>query len=115
MSEDCLFCKIAAGDIPATIVYQDDVVVAFDDIHPQAPTHVVIIPRHHIATVNDLDAEHEELFGKLATVARRIAAERGHADDGYRLVMNCNAAAGQTVWHIHLHLLGGRALNWPPG
>ena len=115
MSEDCLFCKIAAGEIPAAIVYQDDDVVAFDDISPQAPTHVVIIPRLHIATVNDLTVEHEALFGKLATVAKRIAGERGFAGSGYRLVMNCNAAAGQTVWHIHLHLLGGRNLSWPPG
>ena len=115
MSEDCLFCKIAAGEIPAAIVYQDDNVVAFDDINPQAPTHVVIVPRRHIATVNDLEAEHEALFGKLAIAARQIAAERGFADSGYRLVMNCNAAAGQTVWHIHLHLLGGRKLSWPPG
>lgn len=115
MSEDCLFCKIAAGEIPAAIVYQDDDVVAFDDINPQAPTHVVIIPRLHIATVNDLEATHEGVFGKLATVAKEIAAERGFAESGYRLVMNCNAAAGQTVWHIHLHLLGGRNLGWPPG
>jgi len=115
MPEDCLFCKIAAGEIPAALVYQDDDVVAFDDINPQAPTHVVIIPRLHIATVNDLEAQHEGVFGKLATVAKQIATERGVAESGYRLIMNCNAAAGQTVWHIHLHLLGGRNLGWPPG
>jgi len=115
MSDDCLFCKIAAGDIPATIVHQDDHVVAFEDINPQAPTHLVIIPRQHIATVNDLDAAHEELYGKLATTARRLAADRGIEGDGYRLVMNCNSAAGQTVFHIHMHLLGGRPMTWPPG
>jgi histidine triad (HIT) family protein len=115
MSDDCLFCKIAAGEIPASIVHQDEDVVAFDDINPQAPTHVVIIPRLHVATVNDLETEHEALYGKLATVAKQIAADRGCAESGYRLVMNCNAAAGQTVWHIHLHLLGGRGLGWPPG
>jgi histidine triad (HIT) family protein len=115
MSDDCLFCKIAAGEIPATIVYQDDQVVAFEDISPQAPHHLVIIPRQHIATVNDLEDEHEELFGKLASTAKRLAAERGIDGSGYRLVMNCNSAAGQTVFHIHLHLLGGRSLTWPPG
>ena len=115
MSDDCLFCKIAAGEIPATIVHQDDDVVAFEDINPQAPTHVVIIPRKHIPTVNDLDNEDEAMYGKLATVAKVVAADRGFADSGYRLVVNCNAAAGQTVWHIHMHLLGGRNLSWPPG
>jgi len=115
MSDDCLFCKIAAGEIPTNIVYQDDQVVAFEDISPQAPHHLVIIPRQHIATVNDLEDEHEELFGKLASTAKRLAAERGIDGSGYRLVMNCNGAAGQTVFHIHLHLLGGRSLTWPPG
>ena len=115
MSDDCLFCKIAAGDIPATIVHQDDDVVAFEDLNPQAPTHVIIIPRQHIATANDLEPEHETLFGKLATTAKAIAAERGFAGKGYRLVMNCNSAGGQTVFHIHMHLLGGRSFVWPPG
>ena len=115
MSDDCLFCKIAAGDIPATIVHQDDDVVAFEDINPQAPHHVIIVPRQHIATVNDLEPEHEALLGKMATTAKAIAAERGFATDGYRLVLNCNRAAGQTVFHIHMHLLGGRSLAWPPG
>ncbi len=115
MSDDCLFCKIAAGEIPATIVHQDDDVVAFEDINPQAPHHVIIIPRHHIATVNDVEPEHEALLGKLATTAKAIAAARGFAADGYRLVLNCNSAAGQTVFHIHMHLLAGRSLTWPPG
>ena len=115
MSEDCLFCKIVAGEIPSTMVHEDDDVVAFEDLNPQAPTHVVIIPRKHIPTINDLEAADEGLFGKLATTAKKIAAERGFADDGYRLVMNCNLAAGQSVWHIHMHLLGGRNLGWPPG
>jgi histidine triad (HIT) family protein len=115
MSDDCLFCKIAAGKIPATIVHQDDHVVAFEDINPQAPQHLVIIPRQHIATVNDLEPGHEELVGKLASTAKELAAQRGFDDTGYRLVMNCNEAGGQSVFHIHLHVLGGRRMRWPPG
>lgn len=115
MSEDCLFCKIAAGEVDARRVHEDDDVVAFDDINPQAPHHVIIIPRQHIATLNDLESEHEELFGKLASTAKRLAAERGIDASGYRVVMNCNADGGQSVFHIHLHLLGGRSLSWPPG
>ena len=112
---DCLFCKIVAGDIPAELVHDDDRVVAFRDINPQAPTHVLIIPREHIATINDLDAEHEPLIGALYSAAKKIAAAEGLSDDGYRVVMNCNEGAGQSVFHIHLHLLGGRPLHWPPG
>ena len=115
MSDDCLFCKIAAGDIPANIVHEDDHVVAFEDINPQAPHHLVIIPRRHIATINDLESDQEPLVGKLAAAAKAIAADRGFEQSGYRLVMNCNSAAGQTVFHIHMHLLGGRNLTWPPG
>ena len=115
MSDDCLFCKIAAGEIPAKIVHEDEDVVAFEDINPQAPHHVVIVPRRHIATVNDIEPADEPLFGKLAGVAKTIAADSGFDQSGYRLVMNCNSAAGQTVFHIHLHLLGGRSLTWPPG
>lgn len=115
MSEECLFCKIAGGEVPATIVHQDEDVVAFEDISPQAPHHLVIIPRRHIATVNDLEPEDEALLGKLATTAKALASSRGFAADGYRLVMNCNDAGGQTVFHIHMHLLGGRNLAWPPG
>jgi len=115
MSDECLFCRIAAGNIPANIVHQDDEVIAFEDINPQAPHHVIIIPREHIATLNDLETGHEALFGKLATTAARLAAERGIDGAGYRLVVNCNSAGGQTVFHIHMHLLGGRSLTWPPG
>ncbi len=112
---DCLFCKIRDGEIPGDLVYEGDTVLAFNDINPQAPTHVLIIPREHIATINDLEPKHSEVVGKMHLVAQQIARARGHADDGYRTVFNCNAAAGQTVFHIHLHLLGGRNLGWPPG
>lgn len=112
---DCLFCKIAAGDIPADIVYESDTALAFRDINPQAPTHVLIIPRTHVSTINDIDEQHEALVGNLFRAAKEIAASEGLSDDGYRVVMNCNQAAGQTVFHIHLHLLGGRNLSWPPG
>ena len=112
---DCLFCKIVAGDIPADIVYEDDHVLAFRDINPQAPTHVLVIPRTHIARINDLGAEHAEIVGRMYLAAAAIARNEGIAESGYRTVMNCNADGGQTVFHIHLHLLGGRALTWPPG
>lgn len=112
---NCIFCKIAAGEIPATIVHQDEHVVAFRDLNPQAPTHILIIPRQHIATVNDLNDANAAVVGKLFLAARRLAAELGFAEDGYRLVMNTNANAGQTVFHIHLHLLAGRGFAWPPG
>ena len=113
--EDCLFCKIVAGEIPADIVHETDDTLAFRDINPQAPVHILIIPRKHIATINDLDDADKAIVGSLFTAARDIAAAEGLADDGYRVVMNCNEAAGQTVFHIHLHLLGGRRLGWPPG
>lgn len=116
MSErDCLFCKILDGDIPADVVYETESLLAFRDINPQAPTHVLVIPRRHIATINDLVADDRELVGDLYLAAREIALAEGIADDGYRAVMNCNAGAGQSVFHIHLHLLGGRGLQWPPG
>ena len=116
MSEpDCLFCKILSGDIPGDIVYESEQVVGFRDINPQAPVHIVIIPRRHIATINDLQADDEALVGALFTAAKQVAADEGLSDDGYRVVMNCNAGAGQTVFHIHLHLLGGRQMRWPPG
>lgn len=111
----CLFCKIVNGDIPADIVLETSDVIAFRDINPQAPSHIVIIPRRHIATINDIaDADAQEL-GLLFTAARDIAKMEGIADDGYRVVMNCNSAGGQTVFHLHLHLLGKRQLGWPPG
>jgi len=112
---DCLFCKIIAGEIPAKKIYEDDHVFAFEDINPQAPVHYLIIPKQHIATINDLDSSHEALLGKMYLAAQQLAEQSGIAEDGYRAVMNCGAAAGQTVFHIHLHLLGGRPLSWPPG
>ena len=112
---DCLFCRIAAGEIPATLVHQDERLIAFKDITPQAPTHVLIIPRRHIATLNDLTAEDDGLVGAMIRAAATIADKQGHAAGGYRTIFNCNADAGQTVFHIHLHLLGGRRLGWPPG
>ncbi len=116
MSEhDCLFCKILNGEIPADIVYESDSAIAFRDINAQAPTHVLIIPRKHIATINDLDDEDQEVVGSLYLAAKDIARAEGISDEGYRAVMNCNEGAGQSVFHIHLHVLGGRALSWPPG
>ena len=112
---DCLFCKIAAGEIPTEKVYEDDDVIAFNDINPQAPTHVLVIPRSHIATTNDIAPEDEAVVGKLFTVAAKIAKDRGIDASGYRSVMNCNADSGQLVFHIHLHVLGGRKMSWPPG
>ena len=112
---DCLFCKISDKEIPATLVFENERVVAFEDIHPQAPTHVQIIPRKHIATTLDLTAEDRLLVGEIFEVAAEIARERGIAEDGFRLVVNTNPAAGQSVYHLHLHLIGGRRLGWPPG
>lgn len=112
---DCLFCKISGGEINADVVYENDDVIAFRDINPQAPTHVLVIPRRHIATINDLEVDDAQTIGSLFLAARDIAAQEGIADAGYRAVMNCNAAAGQTVFHLHLHVLGGRSLQWPPG
>jgi histidine triad (HIT) family protein len=113
--QDCLFCKIIAGQIPGSIVYQDDRVVAFRDINAQAPMHVLVVPRRHIATLNDLKADDDGLVGELVRRAAAIAADHGHGERGYRTVFNCNPDAGQTVFHIHLHVLGGRKLGWPPG
>lgn len=112
---DCLFCKISKGEIPAKIIHQDEKIVAFDDINPQAPHHKLIIPRQHIATINDLKPEDNELIGSMINVAKNLASKLNIADEGYRLVFNCNAGGGQVVFHIHLHLLGGRRMHWPPG
>lgn len=112
---DCLFCKIINGEIPAQNIYEDDEVLGFNDIAPQAPHHVLFIPKKHISTVNDLQNEDAALVGKLYLAAKQHAAELGIAQQGYRLVMNTNAGAGQTVFHIHLHMLAGRSLSWPPG
>ena len=112
---DCLFCKIAAGDIPATLVHQDEHLIAFKDINPQAPMHVLVVPRRHVSSLNELAETDDQLLGEMIRRAAAIAREHGHADRGYRTVFNCNADAGQTVFHIHLHVLGGRAFKWPPG
>lgn len=115
MTTDCLFCRIRDGQVPARKVYEDQSAIAFEDINPQAPTHVLVIPRTHIATLNDLTEEHSGLVGHLVNVAAKVARDRGHAARGYRVVLNCNADAGQTVFHVHLHMLGGRPMEWPPG
>jgi histidine triad (HIT) family protein len=112
---DCLFCKIARAEIPTEFVAQGDDWVAFNDLAPQAPHHVLVIPKRHIATLNAAGEGDAPLLGTLVQAATTIAIERGIADDGYRLVMNCNEQGGQSVYHIHLHLLGGRSMQWPPG
>ena len=112
---DCIFCKIAAGKIPADIVYDDGEVLAFRDINPEAPVHLLLIPRRHIATLNDLSEADAALVGRLYLAGQQIAMELGVAESGYRTVINCNRDAGQLVFHIHMHLLAGRELGWPPG
>lgn len=112
---DCLFCKIIKGEIPAKMLYEDDNVAAFNDINPQAPQHLLIIPKKHIATLNDLAPQDNELVGQMVQAAKMLAKQLNLAEKGYRLVFNCNADAGQAVFHIHLHLLGGRQMHWPPG
>jgi len=115
MAADCLFCKIVAGEIPASIIYQDDRLVAFNDINPQAPLHALVVPRRHIASLNVMSADDDALVGEMVRRAAAIAREKGYADSGFRTVFNTNADAGQTVFHIHLHLLAGRRFSWPPG
>ncbi len=110
MNADCLFCKIANHDIPSDIVYEDERVVAFNDINPQAPVHLLIIPRKPISTINDIETADESLVGYLVSVAKKLAEKNDLSEPGYRIVMNCNQQGGQTVFHIHLHLLGGRQL-----
>ena len=112
---DCLFCKIIKGEIPAKIIYEDEKVLVFEDIKPQAPVHTLVIPKKHISTLLEITGEDNELIGYLFQVANRIARDKGIADRGFRLVINCNREAGQTVFHVHLHLLGGRTMSWPPG
>ena len=114
-SSDCLFCRIIAGEIPSTRVFEDDRVVAFKDINPQAPHHVLICPRRHMATLNDVTADDEALMGRIVRTASELAGRMGDAETGYRIVANCQEGAGQSVFHIHFHLLGGRRLGWPPG
>lgn len=111
---DCLFCKINAGEIPASILYEDERVTVFNDINPQAPLHALVIPKKHISTLNDISEEDQDLVGYMVKVAANVAADNGYAEDGYRTVFNCNSHGGQTVFHIHLHLLAGKPLGWPP-
>jgi len=115
MSSNCIFCKVVAGEIPAEQVFADEQVVAFRDIDPQAPQHILIIPRRHIPTALDLSEEDNALVGHIFQVAAKIARQLGFAEQGYRVVNNCNEQGGQVVWHLHFHLLGGRQLTWPPG
>lgn len=112
---DCLFCKMVSGEIQPDIVFEDEAVLAFRDVNPQAPVHILVIPKTHVATTNELNAGNADLMGKLTLAAKQIAADEGIAERGYRMVMNCNPEAGQSVYHIHLHLMGGRPMAWPPG
>ena len=112
---DCLFCRIIAGDIPGAFIYEDERMVAFKDINAQAPMHVLLVPRRHIASLNELTGDDDALVGEMTRRAAAIASDNGYSDRGYRTVFNCNADAGQTVFHLHMHLLGGRKLGWPPG
>ncbi len=112
---DCIFCKIVQKEIPAKIAFEDADVLAFHDIRPMAPVHLQIIPKRHVARVSELNEETAPVAAQLVLTANRLASQMGVAEPGYRLVINCNAAAGQSVYHLHLHLLGGRALSWPPG
>lgn len=112
---ECLFCRMVKGEIKPDVVYEDDEVLAFRDLNPQAPMHVLVIPKLHLATLNDLDDSHAALMGKLFLAAKKVAEQEGLAERGYRTVANCNAEAGQSVYHIHLHVLAGRAMHWPPG
>ena len=113
MMTDCLFCRMVSGEIKADTVYQDDRILAFRDINPQAPTHILVIPKQHIATVDDLDDP--ALAGELLVCAKNIASSEGLSPEGYRIVINCNANGGQEVYHLHLHVVGGRRMHWPPG
>lgn len=112
---DCLFCKIIEKTIPAKIVYEDEQALAFEDINPQAPVHILVIPKKHIPTILELEEEDNNRLGHVFKVANKIARDKGIADRGFRLVTNCNPESGQTVYHIHFHLLGGRPMHWPPG
>ncbi len=112
---NCLFCKMVAGDIKPDVVYEDDSVLAFRDLNPQAPVHILVIPKKHISTINDMSHDDERLIGKLYMAAKKITKQEGISEDGYRAVINCNKDGGQAVYHIHLHLLGGRSMVWPPG
>lgn len=111
----CIFCKILAGELPGRLVYEDDVCIAFDDINPQAPVHVLIVPREHIPTFNDLKENNTEMLGHLCMVINKIAEIKKIKESGFRVVINCNPAGGQMVYHLHIHVMGGRQMSWPPG
>jgi histidine triad (HIT) family protein len=113
--QDCIFCRIVAGAIPAAVVHREDGIVAFRDVDPQAPTHILVIPTRHVETLNALDSSDGALMGRLILAAKQIAEQEGIAESGYRLVLNTERGAGQSVFHLHLHVLGGRAMRWPPG
>ncbi len=113
--EECLFCRIVAKEIPSEILYESNKLLAFKDIDPQAPVHILIIPKEHITTANDLSNKHKELLGDILLAAKTLASKYDISEDGYRMVFNCNQNGGQAVYHIHLHLLGGRQMKWPPG
>lgn len=115
MSEDCLFCKLISGEIPATEVYRDDDIFAFEDINPIAPTHILVIPIKHLSDIKSANEDDQELIGKMLLIANQIATEKGLAKDGFRYVINTGKNGGQTVYHLHLHIIGGRSLSWPPG
>ena len=115
MPSACLFCRIISGEIPSKKLYEDDHLVAFADINPQAPFHALVVPRKHVATLNDLGPDHDAIVGEMVRRGAALAKEHGYAESGYRTVFNCNADAGQAVFHIHLHVLAGRKLSWPPG
>lgn len=112
---NCIFCKILSKEIPSNIFYEDDLCIAFDDINPQAPVHVLIVPREHIPTFNDLGEDNKELIGHLCMVVSKVVEIKKIKDPGYRIVINCNTAGGQMVYHLHVHVLGGRHMIWPPG
>ena len=112
---DCLFCKIIEGEIPADIVYEDDHFLAFNDINPIAPIHILIIPKEHIPTLNNIDEKHTQTMGEIFLAVKKIAQDKGISESGYRTIFNCNKDAQQTVFHIHLHLIAGRKMTWPPG
>lgn len=111
----CIFCDIASGQIPAALLFDDKDIIAFRDRNPQAPTHILIIPKCHISTINDIEEDNQLLMGKMVAIAKKLAISEGLSAEGYRLIFNVNANGGQTVYHIHLHLLGGRKMSWPPG
>ena len=111
----CLFCSIAEGEIPATVLWEDSGIIAFRDIKPQAPTHLLVIPKKHIATIDDVDTKDEQLLGRMVLIAKQLAIAEGISKSGYRLIFNVNSGGGQEVYHIHLHILGGRQMLWPPG